>query len=172
MFISVIELHSDVFHCFNENSYIIIANSLYGHEENWLCNSKDVTAILSELCNGKKECKVLSSNDIYGDPCHGIKKFLYVKYFCKDHLEVHVTVLPRRKLIKKDKLYENYSLTDCVKLLDLYSIKKFQTISYTSKSKQCLLLKHRDFEESETMIDDVNCVSLLKNIIRIKKINC
>lgn len=37
-----------------------------------------------QLCNGKRECYLRSSNAMFGDPCWGINKYLDVSYTCVD----------------------------------------------------------------------------------------
>ena len=33
-------------------------------------------------CDFKASCTLHADNDIYGDPCHGVTKYLYVSYTC------------------------------------------------------------------------------------------
>ena len=40
------------------------------------------SAKIRELCEGHRECSLDASNGVFGDPCRGIRKYLYVEYLC------------------------------------------------------------------------------------------
>ncbi|CAM4331199.1 unnamed protein product [Leuciscus chuanchicus] len=44
---------------------------------------KTVTNIVANRCNGRKKCDVHASNTVFGDPCGGTYKYLYLTYACR-----------------------------------------------------------------------------------------
>ncbi|XP_063970824.1 uncharacterized protein LOC135157813 [Lytechinus pictus] len=50
------------------------------------CNDTDVTTLVRGRCDNETFCEVESSNGQYGDPCHGIFKYLNITYSCKGNL--------------------------------------------------------------------------------------
>lgn len=46
------------------------------------CYSENSTAIARELCEGRTICSPDVSSQIFGDPCHGIYKYLEVDFIC------------------------------------------------------------------------------------------
>ncbi|VDI52022.1 Hypothetical predicted protein, partial [Mytilus galloprovincialis] len=41
----------------------------------------DVRSTIQSRCRGQK-CSIAASNDMFGDPCYEIKKYLHVSYEC------------------------------------------------------------------------------------------
>ena len=48
------------------------------------CMSGKSTSMAKKLCNGNQKCSIMAKNNIFGDPCKGIFKYLRVKYKCVD----------------------------------------------------------------------------------------
>ncbi|CAD5116778.1 DgyrCDS5627 [Dimorphilus gyrociliatus] len=48
-----------------------------------VCASKKSLSQVRKFCNGKRRCNVLAKNNVFGDPCPGIFKYLRVAYVCK-----------------------------------------------------------------------------------------
>ena len=46
------------------------------------CFSPNSLSILNSTCNGLSECTVSVNNNVFGDPCGGIHKYLEVNYEC------------------------------------------------------------------------------------------
>ncbi|XP_078353652.1 rhamnose-binding lectin-like [Oculina patagonica] len=46
------------------------------------CGAAESIAIVRSACQGKQECSLKASNDVFGDPCDGITKYLEVRYEC------------------------------------------------------------------------------------------
>ncbi|KAK3093998.1 hypothetical protein FSP39_022729 [Pinctada imbricata] len=46
-------------------------------------DAKLANVILRGLCDGKNKCQLYSSNDVYKDPCPGVRKYLEVNYRCE-----------------------------------------------------------------------------------------
>lgn len=46
------------------------------------CLNDNSKTIVKDLCSGKQNCSVLSTNAIFGDPCPGTYKYLEIEYVC------------------------------------------------------------------------------------------
>lgn len=46
------------------------------------CHEPRSTDILTNLCNGHSDCEVVASNDVFGNPCKGVVKYLEFIYIC------------------------------------------------------------------------------------------
>ena len=47
------------------------------------CSADNALDIVKGKCDGKKKCRVKSSNKMFGDPCQGTYKYLTVRYTCQ-----------------------------------------------------------------------------------------
>ncbi|XP_014291623.1 L-rhamnose-binding lectin CSL3 [Halyomorpha halys] len=77
-----------------ENTFIDVINAHYGRAHPFVClnssipflkqgcTSTDIKSSVKERCQGKSWCSFLASNDNFGDPCFGYKKYLDVHYSC------------------------------------------------------------------------------------------
>ena len=46
----------------------------------------DVTCLVKKQCDGQHECRITVDNNLFsGDPCPGLKKYLYFEYQCADN---------------------------------------------------------------------------------------
>lgn len=52
------------------------------------CSAADAKKIVAKKCDGSTECEILAANDVFGDPCHGTKKYLNVHYECETMPEI------------------------------------------------------------------------------------
>ena len=48
-----------------------------------VCASRVTLKKVRSFCNGKRSCNVIAKNNVFGDPCRGIFKYLRVQYRCK-----------------------------------------------------------------------------------------
>ncbi|CAD5120030.1 DgyrCDS8611 [Dimorphilus gyrociliatus] len=62
-----------------------------------VCASKKSLSQVRKFCNGKRRCNVLAKNNVFGDPCPGIFKYLRVVYFCRKVTKAKTTVKPTSK---------------------------------------------------------------------------
>ncbi|KAI8521466.1 hypothetical protein Bbelb_012200 [Branchiostoma belcheri] len=46
------------------------------------CRADTSLAAVRAACQGSQQCTVAASNDVFGDPCHGVQKYLEVSYRC------------------------------------------------------------------------------------------
>ncbi|KAI8517939.1 hypothetical protein Bbelb_039560 [Branchiostoma belcheri] len=46
------------------------------------CRSDNSLAVVRAACQGNQQCRVLAKNDVFGDPCKGLGKYLEVSYRC------------------------------------------------------------------------------------------
>ncbi|KAI8518003.1 hypothetical protein Bbelb_040200 [Branchiostoma belcheri] len=46
------------------------------------CRSVNSLAVVRATCQGNEQCTVLAKNDVFGDPCPGLQKYLEVSYRC------------------------------------------------------------------------------------------
>ncbi|XP_062605958.1 L-rhamnose-binding lectin CSL3-like [Saccostrea cucullata] len=78
----------------NKPQRINILAANYGRTEGGhLCPSKSIkntnclspasTMLTKWKCNGEQTCYISASNGVFGDPCAGTYKYLYVKYICQ-----------------------------------------------------------------------------------------
>nr|5H4S_A Chain A, L-rhamnose-binding lectin [Toxopneustes pileolus] len=74
--------------------YIISVNyANYGRNSPGICPHKSSNAppcsassslrIINEHCDGRSSCSVHATNDVFGDPCRGVYKYLEVDYSCR-----------------------------------------------------------------------------------------
>lgn len=57
---------------------------IYGQTTYWAgCNSTLSYSIVASACLGERQCAVLASNDVFGDPCPGASKSLTFTYRCE-----------------------------------------------------------------------------------------
>merc|ERR1712013_306633 len=71
---------------------IKIQRASYGRTSAYLCPHEEIRTTkcssgysydkVSSSCNGGKSCKLVASNEIFGDPCGGTYKYLDVRYTC------------------------------------------------------------------------------------------
>ena len=50
------------------------------------CRAKTSLDVVQKNCQGKSSCSVRASNDVFGDPCVGVQKYLEVEYKCNGEL--------------------------------------------------------------------------------------
>ncbi|KAL4427837.1 hypothetical protein ABPG75_001926 [Micractinium tetrahymenae] len=61
-----------------------ILSPIYGQTTYWAgCNSTQSYMIVAAACLGERQCAVLASNDVFGDPCPGATKSLTFTYRCE-----------------------------------------------------------------------------------------
>ncbi|XP_065641526.1 uncharacterized protein LOC101240728 [Hydra vulgaris] len=89
----ICEPYSKVIKC-PQNSLLKIESAFYGRFDNQTCptnltlqlnpcNSKNVTAVIKQLCKGNSSCLISSDNSNFGsDPCQHIRKYTTVNYAC------------------------------------------------------------------------------------------
>ena len=58
--------------------------SLQLQSEEYLCEAKSSLKEVQNRCDGESSCQVPAKNNIFGDPCRGIYKYLEVNYNCID----------------------------------------------------------------------------------------
>lgn len=84
----ICEGHSHAIHCYGEKKvHIIEANygRLTGGQicpgpiKTTYCGAAGSQAKVRSICEGKPNCVLHATNSIYGDPCHGTKKYLEVR---------------------------------------------------------------------------------------------
>ncbi|XP_019630377.1 PREDICTED: plasminogen-like, partial [Branchiostoma belcheri] len=46
------------------------------------CRSDNSLSVVRAACQGNQQCTVTASNGVFGDPCHGVGKYLEVSYRC------------------------------------------------------------------------------------------
>ena len=49
----------------------------------WNCRAENALMIVRNHCIGHSLCEVQASNGMFGDPCPGTHKYLYIKYACE-----------------------------------------------------------------------------------------
>ncbi|XP_033102623.1 L-rhamnose-binding lectin CSL3-like [Anneissia japonica] len=49
------------------------------------CEAANSLAVVRQKCQGKKNCWVKAHNDVFGDPCVGVRKSLTIHYTCVDY---------------------------------------------------------------------------------------
>ena len=47
------------------------------------CRSKKSLSVVIKSCNGKRSCRLIAKNNVFGDPCVGTFKYLRVDYLCQ-----------------------------------------------------------------------------------------
>jgi len=47
------------------------------------CNSPRSSGIIKRSCNGRRSCSLFASNSVFGDPCYGTYKYIWVLYRCR-----------------------------------------------------------------------------------------
>ncbi|XP_057175786.1 L-rhamnose-binding lectin CSL3-like [Triplophysa rosa] len=96
------------------------------------CIQTTSLSVMASICNGKQDCLVSASNDVFGDPCVGTFKYLTVTYSC-------VPIYP--KFIKV--LSANYGRTNSVTCSygkpasQLSNVQCIQTTSLSIMASQC-----------------------------------
>lgn len=48
------------------------------------CQTSNTQKIAMLMCNGRRECSLEAANDVFGDPCVGTYKYLYLEFVCED----------------------------------------------------------------------------------------
>uniref|UniRef100_UPI003AAB3EBB adhesion G protein-coupled receptor L2 n=1 Tax=Centroberyx gerrardi TaxID=166262 RepID=UPI003AAB3EBB len=62
--------------------------------ENINCYLPDAYKIMSQRCNNRTQCIVITGSDVFPDPCPGTYKYLEVQYECVPYMEQKVFVCP------------------------------------------------------------------------------
>ncbi|XP_016320127.1 adhesion G protein-coupled receptor L2-like isoform X3 [Sinocyclocheilus anshuiensis] len=92
---------------------IMIETANYGRTDNKICDADpfqmenincylpDAYKIVSQRCNNRTQCVVITGSDVFPDPCPGTYKYLEVQYECVPYIptvsdDVTSTVQPRR----------------------------------------------------------------------------
>ncbi|XP_065673464.1 uncharacterized protein LOC105850306 isoform X3 [Hydra vulgaris] len=61
----------------------ILSNCPYCQNKNFKNCSQNITEMVQNVCDGKANCVVQSTTDLYGDPCTGFTKYANIFYLCK-----------------------------------------------------------------------------------------
>ena len=51
------------------------------------------TGIIKKSCNGRRSCSLYASNSVFGDPCVGTYKYIWVHYRCTRSGKIYKTVI-------------------------------------------------------------------------------
>ncbi|XP_052587764.1 adhesion G protein-coupled receptor L2 isoform X25 [Peromyscus californicus insignis] len=62
--------------------------------ENTDCYLPDAFKIMTQRCNNRTQCVVVTGSDVFPDPCPGTYKYLEVQYECVPYMEQKVFVCP------------------------------------------------------------------------------
>lgn len=75
-----------------QDEVITVLKANYGRTSQSVCVEGDISVdkcvniksknIVSRICSGKQQCKILAGNTVFGDPCEGIFKYLDVEFSC------------------------------------------------------------------------------------------
>ena len=76
--------------------------------ESTSCNAKNSTDIVTQLCVGHRQCAVPASRNVFGDPCHMVKKQLAISVTCGKRGTV--STIESRPLTSDD-IYDLQALT-------------------------------------------------------------
>ncbi|XP_069053953.1 L-rhamnose-binding lectin CSL3-like isoform X2 [Lepisosteus oculatus] len=88
------ELYSALLYC--ERGFIRMDSANYGRADHATCSEgrppqqlanaqcflPSTLAVMSQRCDGTKQCEVTATNDVFSDPCVGTYKYLDIKYVC------------------------------------------------------------------------------------------
>ncbi|XP_038077101.1 uncharacterized protein LOC119744950 [Patiria miniata] len=85
--------------------HIDIVEAVYGRMEDFEkcptknqpkgeCSSQSTMSVLIAKCQGKEECSVDVSSEVFGDPCYGVNKYLEVDFQC--------TATPKPKSVSEE----------------------------------------------------------------------
>ncbi|XP_046374770.1 adhesion G protein-coupled receptor L3-like isoform X2 [Haliotis rufescens] len=69
----------------NYGRYSISVCNRYGVTEGWnlQCISVLSFRVVSERCDGRRQCEMMANNNVFGDPCPDTSKYAEVKYYCQ-----------------------------------------------------------------------------------------
>lgn len=78
----------------SQGTSITITSAIYGRLSKKICKSstsrRTTTCrapkslrIVKAICDGKRSCKIPAKNEMFGDPCYGVYKYLKVTFMCK-----------------------------------------------------------------------------------------
>ncbi len=76
---------------------IRVVSANYGRSSTKICGSEDRSKvrnvecesrhksnmIVSRACNDRRECRILATNAVFGDPCFNTLKYLQVEFICE-----------------------------------------------------------------------------------------
>lgn len=90
----------------NGNKVIKIHSSFYGRDSSIVCGNYDVpdehcssasaqSTVISK-CDGERFCRVPANNDVFGDPCWGVRKYLTVSWTCEQQRVTHKQIVCER----------------------------------------------------------------------------
>ena len=89
--VSICEGQSRSISC-NNGETIRIDYALYGRVSRSVCNAHNTgntncrsgtaMSVVSRRCHGQRSCSLQAQNGWFGDPCHGIFKYLQIRYTC------------------------------------------------------------------------------------------
>ena len=54
----------------------------FGYYSNINCRAAKSDSMIKKACNGKNSCQLNPSNEVYGNPCGGVVKYIHVSYKC------------------------------------------------------------------------------------------
>uniref|UniRef100_A0A8C0C089 Adhesion G protein-coupled receptor L2 n=1 Tax=Buteo japonicus TaxID=224669 RepID=A0A8C0C089_9AVES len=76
--------------------------------ENTECFLPDAYKIMTQRCNNRTQCIVVTGSDVFPDPCPGTYKYLEVQYECVPYMEQKVFVCPGtlKAIVDSPYLYE------------------------------------------------------------------
>ncbi|XP_032753074.1 adhesion G protein-coupled receptor L2 isoform X22 [Rattus rattus] len=76
--------------------------------ENTDCYLPDAFKIMTQRCNNRTQCVVVTGSDVFPDPCPGTYKYLEVQYECVPYMEQKVFVCPGtlKAIVDSPSIYE------------------------------------------------------------------
>ncbi|XP_071119599.1 adhesion G protein-coupled receptor L3-like isoform X3 [Haliotis cracherodii] len=80
----------------NYGRYSISVCNRYGVTEGWnlQCISVLSFRVVSERCDGRRQCEMMANNNVFGDPCPDTSKYAEVKYYCQPGNNTRKPTLP------------------------------------------------------------------------------
>ncbi|XP_020615254.1 fibropellin-3-like [Orbicella faveolata] len=86
--ITVCESQSATISC-NNGRKVDVLEAMYGRQNSYTCGNDDLScssassySVVYSKCQDKASCFLQAYNNIFGDPCVGYGKYLFVKYQC------------------------------------------------------------------------------------------
>ncbi|XP_056589606.1 L-rhamnose-binding lectin CSL3-like [Triplophysa dalaica] len=105
------------------------------------CLQTTSVSVMANICNGRQNCLVSASNDVFGDPCVGTFKYLMVTYSCVPICDQFYFLSTDPKFIKI--LLANYGRTNGVTCSygkpasQLSNVQCIQSTSLSKMASQC-----------------------------------
>ena len=86
--ISICESQSATISC-NSGKKIDVLEAMYGRQNSYTCGNDDLScssgssySVVYHKCQDRFNCLLQAINNVFGDPCVGYGKYLFVKYQC------------------------------------------------------------------------------------------